>query len=101
MVSDLTGLPVANASLLDESTAAAEAMIMAKRVSKSNSNKFFVDKFTHSQNIAVMKTRAEPLHINIVIGHPDEILDDNQYFCAIFQYPGTFVDIRYFSNHIS
>ena len=80
MISDLTGLPVANASLLDESTAAAEAMIMAKRVSKSNSNKFFVDKFTHPQNIAVMKTRAEPLHIDIVIGHPDEILDDNQYF---------------------
>ena len=68
MISDLTGLPVANASLLDESTAAAEAMIMAKRVSKSNSNKFFVDKFTHPQNIAVMKTRAEPLHIDIIIG---------------------------------
>ena len=101
MISDLTGLPVANASLLDESTAAAEAMIMAKRVSKSNSNKFFVDKFTHPQNIAVMKTRAEPLHIDIVIGHPDEILDDNQYFGAIFQYPGTFGDIRDFSNHIS
>ena len=48
-----------------------------------------------------MKTRAEPLHIDIVIGHPDEILDDNQYFGAIFQYPGTFGDIRDFSNHIS
>ena len=71
-------------------------MIMAKRVSKSNSNKFFVDKFTHPQNIAVMKTRAEPLHIDIVIGHPDEILDDNQYFGAIFQYPGTFGDIETF-----
>ena len=48
-----------------------------------------------------MKTRAEPLHIDIVIGHPDEILDQNEYFGAIFQYPGTFGDIRDFSNHIS
>ena len=51
MISDLTGLAIANASLLDESTAAAEAMIMAKRISKSNSNKFFVDENCHPQNI--------------------------------------------------
>ena len=48
-----------------------------------------------------MYKRQEPLHIDIVIGHPDEILDENEYFGAIFQYPGTFGDIRDFSNHIS
>jgi glycine dehydrogenase len=63
MVCDLTGLEVANASLLDEATAAAEAMTMAERVSKSKQKSFFVDKNCHPQNIAVMKTRAEPLGI--------------------------------------
>lgn len=60
MVSDLTSLDVANASLLDEATAAAEAMTMARRSSKSKSNTFFVDKNCHPQNIAVIKTQAEP-----------------------------------------
>ncbi|MEM7490501.1 MAG: aminomethyl-transferring glycine dehydrogenase [Pseudomonadota bacterium] len=88
MVSDLTGLPVANASLLDEATACAEAMVMAQRVAKSKATAFFVDENCHPQNIAVMRTRAEPLGIEIVTGAPGE-LDPNQVFGAIFQYPGT------------
>jgi glycine dehydrogenase len=88
MVSDLTGLPVANASLLDEATAAAEAMTMAQRVAKSKQTAFFVDQECHPQNIAVMRTRAEPLGIEIVVGDPVD-LDPTTVFGAIFQYPGT------------
>jgi glycine dehydrogenase len=73
MVSDLTGLPVANASLLDESTAAAEAMTMAQRVAKSKAMAFFVDENCHPQNIAVMRTRAEPLGIEVIVGAPDDL----------------------------
>jgi glycine dehydrogenase len=65
MVADLTGLPVANASLLDEATACAEAMVMAERVAKSKARGFFVDENCHPQNIAVMRTRAEPLGIEV------------------------------------
>ena len=63
MVSDLTGLEIANASLLDEATAAAEAMTMAQRVAKSKAKAFFVDENCHPQNIAVIQTRAAPLDI--------------------------------------
>ncbi len=90
MVSDLTGLEIANASLLDESTAAAEAMAMAHRVSKSKRDRFFVDENCHPQNIAVMQTRAEPLGIEVQVGDPDSDLEADQIFGAIFQYPGTY-----------
>ena len=96
MVCDLTGLPVANASLLDEATAAAEAMAMALRTSRSKARRFFVDENCHPQNIAVMRTRAEPLGIEIVTGAPGA-LDAETVFGAIFQYPGTFGDLRDFS----
>jgi len=96
MVSDLTGLPVANASLLDESTAAAEAMTMAQRVAKSTANAFFVDENCHPQNIAVMRTRAEPLGIKVIVGSPDD-LDATAAFGAIFQYPGTHGHLRDFT----
>jgi glycine dehydrogenase len=71
LVTELTGLDVANASLLDEATAAAEAMTMARRQSKSSSNRFFVHHDTHPQTIAVLRTRAEPVGIDLVIGDLD------------------------------
>ena len=93
MVSDLTGLPVANASLLDEATAAAEAMAMAQRVAKSKAKAFFVSENLHPQTISVIETRALPLGIEIIKGAPED-LDPSQVFGAIFQYPGTFGHIR-------
>ncbi len=99
MVSDLTGLPVANASLLDEATATAEAMTMAKRVSKSKSTNFFVDENCHPQNINVMRTRAKPLGINLIVGNP-ETLKAQDVFGAIFQYPDTYGAIRDFSSEM-
>ncbi|WP_306048757.1 aminomethyl-transferring glycine dehydrogenase [Oceaniradius stylonematis] len=95
MVTDLTGLAVANASLLDEATAAAEAMAMALRTSKSKARAFFVDENCHPQNISVIRTRAEPLGIEIVTG-PPEALDAETVFGAVFQYPGTYGDLRDF-----
>ena len=100
MVSDLTGLDIANASLLDESTAAAEAMTMAMRSAKSKCQTFFVDENCHPQNIAVMQTRAAPLGIDIIIGAP-EALDATQVFGAIFQYPGTHGHVQDFTDPIA
>ncbi len=99
MISDLTGLEVANASLLDEATACAEAMTMAERVAKSKAKAFFVDENCHIQNIEVMKTRARPLGIKIIVGDPDS-LNPSDVFGAIFQYPGTFGHVRDFTGHI-
>ncbi|WBU60183.1 aminomethyl-transferring glycine dehydrogenase [Paracoccus albus] len=93
MVSDLTGLPVANASLLDEATAAAEAMAMAQRVAKSKAKAFFVSENLHPQTISVIATRALPLGIEIIKGQPED-LDPEAVFGAIFQYPGTYGHIR-------
>ncbi|KAB6715719.1 MULTISPECIES: aminomethyl-transferring glycine dehydrogenase [Roseobacteraceae] len=100
MVSDMTGLPVANASLLDEATACAEAMTMAQRVSKSKMTRFFVDENCHPQNIAVMQTRAAPLGIEIVMGDPRD-LDAAKVFGAIFQYPGTYGEVTDFTPQIA
>ncbi len=93
MVADLTGLPVANASLLDEATAAAEAMTMAERVAKSKAKAFFVDENCHPQTIEVIKTRAQPLGIEVIVGAP-EALEADKVFAGIFQYPGTFGHVR-------
>ncbi|MCE0504318.1 aminomethyl-transferring glycine dehydrogenase [Roseivivax sp. GX 12232] len=100
MVSDLTGLEIANASLLDEATACAEAMTMAGRVAKSKSKTFFIDENCHPQNIEVMKTRAAPLDIEVVVGAPED-LDPASVFGAIFQYPGTYGGLSDFSEVIS
>ena len=100
MVSDLTGLDVANASLLDEATAAAEAMTMAERVAKSKAKGFFVDENCHPQNIAVMQTRAAPLGIEVIVGDPAK-LDPSRVFAAIFQYPGTLGQLTDFTPHIA
>ncbi len=100
MVSDLTGLEIANASLLDESTAAAEAMTMARRCSKSKCNAIFVDENCHPQNIAVVRTRAKPLGIEVIVDQPDNLQAD-QVFGAIFQYPGTYGHVRDFTDLIA
>ncbi len=100
MVCDLTGLEIANASLLDEATAAAEAMAMARRVSRSKATKFFIDVNCHPQNIAVMRTRAAPLGIEVEVGDPEDMQADGL-FGAIFQYPGTYGDVRDFTTQIT
>ena len=100
MVADLTGLPVANASLLDEATAAAEAMTMAERSAKSKAKAFFVDENCHPQTIDVIKTRAQPLGIEVIVGAP-EALDAAAVFGAIFQYPGTYGHVRDFTDQIT
>src|SRR6188768_3205501 len=70
MICDLTGLEVANASLLDEATAAAEAMTLARRSSEVKTNAFFVDHEVHPQTLAVLRTRAEPLNLQLIVGNP-------------------------------
>ncbi len=94
MVCDLTGLDVANASLLDEATAAAEAMALAKRVAGSGSTRFFVDAEVHPQTLALLKTRSEPLGWELVVGDPLTALAGADVFGAIFQYPGSHGEIR-------
>ncbi len=88
LVSDLTGLDVANASLLDEATAAAEAMTLAHRVTKSKAQVFFVDQECLPQTIAVVRTRAEPLGWQVIVGDPFSDLEPENVFGALFQYPG-------------
>ncbi len=94
MICDLTGLQVANASLLDEATAGAEAMAMARRVSKSRSNRFFVDQNCHPQTIAVIRTRGQSYGFDLVIGCPETDMEADDLFGALFQYPGTYGDVR-------
>src|SRR5919109_1081408 len=101
MISDLCMLDVANASLLDEATAAAEAMAMARRVVKSPVDAFFVDAECHPQTIAVVRTRAEPLGWSIVVGDPMNDLDPAAVFGALLQYPGSCGEIRDFRAVIS
>ena len=99
MVSDLTGLEIANASLLDESTAAAEAMAMAWRVYKGEATKFFIAADVHPQTRRVLATRAEPLGIEIVVAEtPDQQPED--VFGGLFQFPGTFGDLRDYRSAI-
>ena len=92
MVTDLTGMELANASLLDESTSAAEAMIMfyanrSREAKKRNANQFFVSELVLPQTIALLQTRAEPLGIQLVVGNHDSIELTDAMFGAIIQYP--------------
>ncbi len=91
MICDLTGLPIANASLLDEATAAAEAMHMFHAARRDESHTaFFVARDCHPQTIAVVRTRAHPLEIPVVVGDPREIdLARGKYFGVVLQYPTT------------
>jgi len=101
MICELCSLDIANASLLDEATAAAEAMAMARRVVKSRANAFFVDAECHPQTIAVVHTRAEPLGWAIKVGDPMRDLEPAAVFGALLQYPGTSGEIRDFRTVIS
>jgi glycine dehydrogenase len=88
MVCDLTGMEIANASMLDEGTAAAEAMTMARRTSKVDSDVFFVDADCHPQTIEVVETRAEPLGIKVLVGSPDDLAATPS-FGALLAMPGS------------
>jgi glycine dehydrogenase len=94
MICDLTGLDVANASLLDEATAAAEAMALAERSSAVKTKTFFVDHEVHPQTLAVLHTRAEPLGWTLQVGDPLIDLDKAEVFGGLLQYPGTSGAVR-------
>ena len=101
MIIDLTGMDISNASLLDEPTACAEAMTMAKRANRKNkSNRFLIDSNTNIQTINVLQTRAKPLGIELVV---DDIKnnDCNDYFAALIQSPATNGEVRDLSNDIA
>jgi glycine dehydrogenase len=94
MVSDLTGMELANASLLDEATAAAEAMTLLHRVSNGTRSTFFVDADCHPQTIAVVQTRAEPLGLDVVVGDPAREVDGDAVFGVLLQEPGSSGAVR-------
>ncbi|MDB2659316.1 aminomethyl-transferring glycine dehydrogenase [Luminiphilus sp.] len=102
MVIDLTGMPLANASLLDEATAAAEAMTLMHRMNrKSKSSTFVVTSDCHPQTISLIQTRAEPLNITVEIVPPECVADVDNAFGVLAQYPGTLGDVRDLSHAIS
>ncbi len=105
VVADLTGMDLANASLLDESTAAAEAMsllfaVRSREQKKRNSHRFFVASSTLPQTIALLNTRANPIGVEIVVGDIEQYELDESYFGALFQYPGKHGDIIDLAAHI-
>lgn len=100
MVSDLTGMELANASMLDEATACAEAMTLCQRMAKSKGKVFFVAEDCHPQNIEVVQTRAEPLGIEVVVGDPTQGFGDLDLFGVLLQYPGTYGEVRDYSDVI-
>ena len=106
LIADLSGLPIANASLLDDATAAAEAMSMffnAYNKREVIASRFFVDQFCFPQIIDVLRTRATPLNIEIVVGDYKEIVFDKNYFGALVQYPnasGSIEDYKLFVENV-
>jgi len=95
MVLDLTGMDLANASLLDEGSAAAEAMTLLHRVNRKNrSDTFIVAQDCHPQTIAVIRTRARPLDIEVVVGDPEALVGQTDAFGLLLQYPGTYGHLR-------
>src|SRR5438477_2927403 len=94
MIVDLTGLDVANASLLDEATAAAEAMALAERASPAKTKSFFVDAEVHPQTLAVLRTRAAPLGWKVIVGDPAIDLEKTDVFGGLLQYPDTSGAVR-------
>ena len=102
MVGDLTGFEIANASLLDEATAAAESMTLAHRVGKSKSQIFFIDQNCFPQTISVVIARAKPIGIEVTVGNPKQLTDlkEETYFGALLQYPGNDGAVIDFSEEI-
>ena len=99
MVTELTGMDFANASMLDESTAAAEAMTLCHRSLRGKKNTFLISKFCHPQTIELLKTRGEPLNFNLVIFDETQPVDNwDDVFGLIVQYPNTFGDIHELST---
>ncbi|MEO0506639.1 MAG: aminomethyl-transferring glycine dehydrogenase [Bacteroidota bacterium] len=106
MVCDLTGMELANASLLDESTAAAEAMTMlfdvrSRQQKKAEVTKFFVDENVLPQTLSLLQTRSQPLGIELVIAHPDEFDFSQDFYGAILQYPGKYGEVQDYSNFVA
>jgi len=106
MVSDLTGMEIANASLLDEGTAAAEAMILLynNRSRKQKADKianFFVSELCFPQTIEILKTRAVPLGVKLIIANHDEVVVDEQFFGAILQYPAKYGEVIDYSDFVN
>ncbi len=100
MITDLTGMEISNSSLLDEGTAAAEAMTLCQRAQprKSTADIFFVSELCHPQTIAVVRTRAEPLGINVVVGDHEQYDFGTETFGALLQYPATNGDVLDYSE---
>lgn len=94
MIADLTGMELANSSLLDEATAAAEAMTLCQRVGKSKSNRFLVDSDCHPQTLDVLRTRSSALDIEVVVGDPRGAERDADVFAVLLQYPGSSGEIH-------
>tara|TARA_Y100000992_G_scaffold282124_1_gene230384 strand:+ start:3473 stop:6337 length:2865 start_codon:yes stop_codon:yes gene_type:complete len=102
MIIDFTGMDIANASLLDEGTAAAEAMGLCNRLDKMDKKIVFISVDCHPQTIEVIKTRAEPLGLKVIIGNDNELSNlSEDIICGILQYPGTLGDIKDPSENIS
>ncbi len=106
VIADLTGMPIANASLLDEGTAAAEAMVMffnarSRDQVKNNVVRFFVSKCVFPQTIEVIKTHAKPLGIELVIGKHKEMTFDSTYFGALVQYPNAYGRVNHYADFVS
>lgn len=106
IASDLTGLPIANASLLDEGTAATEAMAMFFNISNKNRNKIdrsklFVDQHVFPQTLTLIETRAEPIGITVVVGDYKNVQIDSTYFGAIVQYPNNLGSVDDYTQFVS
>jgi len=102
MIIDFTGMDIANASLLDEGTAAAEAMGLSHRLDKKDNKIVFISNDCHPQTIEVVKTRSEPLGLKVVIGNDKDLSNISEdIICGILQYPGTLGDIKDPSENIS
>ncbi|OWW19360.1 aminomethyl-transferring glycine dehydrogenase [Noviherbaspirillum denitrificans] len=101
MISDLTGLSIANASLLDEATAAAEAMTFCQRLSKSKSKVFFVSQDCFPQTIDVVRTRAEPIGVEVVVGDHRKDLDNAECFGVLLQYPALNGEINDYADTVA